>query len=323
MNRPLSSAALLVAALLTGADHAPGPDAAVLRLTELAGDVRAADGSVLDARDDTGRTLDTAQIAQAPGGGYLAVYHTALADGRFHAAVATSPDLRVWTRRHDFGPGTSQPSLAADGHGGYVLAYEKDPANHIALHHYPDLDALLAGSADRRFDAPRTLSRCAEGTPDITAVHGDTVELTGHYRAGCDTDRQLRAVLTGFSHWHAVPDHRLDEAVEAWGTRGNIGDRSRIEMREPKSRGLLLVEGQGRRDDFGSWRTYVYDPGSGRAVRLAVRTPGGSRAFANPSATLLTDPEGRPALLVSLFVPREGSAPGESGQLIYWREVAN
>ncbi|WP_405878636.1 hypothetical protein OG747_08385 [Streptomyces sp. NBC_01384] len=84
---------------------------------------------------------------------------------------------------------------------------------------------------------------------------------------------------------------------------------------------MILTEGQGWRGDFGSWRTYAYDPMTGRADRLTIRTHGGSRSFANPSATSLTDPDGHPALLVSLFVPREGAAPGESGQLVYWREL--
>ncbi|MFF4253144.1 hypothetical protein ACFY1L_18250 [Streptomyces sp. NPDC001663] len=239
---------------------------------------------------------------------------------KHQAACSRCADLRTWTRRHDFGAGTSQPALAADDTGGYVLAYEKDPANHIALRHYPSLAALLTGNAARTFEAPRTLSRCAEGTPDITSVHGERVELTGHYRADCDTDRQLRAVLRDFTTWQATPDHRLDRALLAWGTGGNIGDRSRIEL---KGESLVLIEAQRRRGDFGSWRTYAYDPASGRAGQVAIRTPGGSRAFANPSAGLVTDPEGRPALLVSLFVPKEESAPGESGELIYWRELAN
>ncbi|MFI6336578.1 hypothetical protein [Streptomyces sp. NPDC050535] len=318
--RPRSLAALLVVlatAALPRADAAPG-SAAVARLVSLAGDVRDADGYAYALRDDSGRTMDTAEITRSPDGTYLAVYHSTLADGRFHSAIATSTDLRTWTRRHDFGAGTSQPTLAFDGAGGYVLAYERDPDNHIAVRGYADLGALLAGDADRAYDTPRTLSSCAEGTPDITAVHDGTVELTGHYRAGCDTDRQLRATLTDFTTWHAEPDQRLDRALEAWGTSGNIGDRSAIELAGAK---LVLVEGQGLREDFGSWRTYAYDPVTGRADRLTVRTHGGSRAFANPSATLLTDPDGHPALLVSLFVPREGAAPGEAGQLLYWREL--
>ncbi|MHA5047499.1 hypothetical protein [Streptomyces sp. SD15] len=313
-------ALLVVAAFAVVLSDASAQPASVAteRLAALAGDVRGADGYAYDLRDDSGRTMDTAQITQVPDGTYLAVYHTTLADGRFHAAIAGSTDLRLWTRRHDFGAGTSQPTLAADDRGGYVLAYEKDPDNHIAVRGYRDLDALLAGKAAHVYDAPRTLSRCAEGTPDITSVHDGTIELTGHYRAGCDTDRELRATLKDFATWQVTPDRRLDGALAAWGTRGNMGDRSTLEL---EGRRLILTEGQQWRGDFGSWRTYAYDPMTGRADRLAVRTHGGSRSLANPSATLLTDPDGHPALLVSLFVPREGAAPGESGQLVYWREL--
>ncbi|MFF4348338.1 hypothetical protein [Streptomyces sp. NPDC001530] len=314
---PLLAMVPLLIAVLPGA-RAESASLATARFAALAEDVRAADGYAYGLRDDSGRTMDAAQITQAPDGTYLAVYHTTLDDGRFHAAVATSTDLRAWTRRHDFGAGTSQPALSADDTAGYVLAYEKDPDNHIAVRGYADLDALLSGDAAHAYDAPRTLSRCAEGTPDITSVHGGTVELTGHYRADCDTDRQLRATLTDFTTWQAGPDRRLDRALESWGTGGNIGDRSLLELR---GRELVLIEGQRWRKDFGSWRTYAYDPATGRADRLTPRTHGGSRAFANPSATLLTDPDGHPALLVSLFVPREGAAPGESGQLVYWREL--
>jgi hypothetical protein len=311
------TAAVLLLSRLPDASAAPA-SAATARFAELAGDVRTSDGHSYGTRDGSGRTMDAAQIVQAADGTYLAVYHTTLGDGRFHAALATSGDLRTWTRRHDFGAGTSQPSLAADDRGGYVLAYEKDPDNHIAVRGYPDLDSLLAGTAEHAFDAPRTLSHCAEGTPDITSVHDGTVELTGHYRAQCDNDRQLRAVLTDFRTWQARPDLRLDRALESWGTAGNIGDRSALQL---GGGALVLIEGQRWQQDFGSWRTYAYDPATGRADRLGIRTHGGSRAFANPSAALITDPEGHPALLVSLFVPREESAPGESGELVYWREL--
>ncbi|MEV8316977.1 hypothetical protein AB0Q95_22690 [Streptomyces sp. NPDC059900] len=313
----LALAAALFLAHLADASPAPA-SAGTARLAGLAGDVRAADGHRYDARDDTGRTMDAAQITQRPDGTYLAVYHTLLDDGRFHAAVATSADLRHWHRRHDFGPGTHQASLAADGRGGYVLAYERDPRNHIAVRAYADGAALLDGRAAHAFDAPRTLSRCAEGTPSISAVRGDTIELTGHYRAGCDTDRQLRATLTGFRDWHAEPDRRLDRALQAWGNSGNLGDRAPVELDGQR---MLFVEGQRRRGDFGSWRSYAYDPVSGRADRIDISTHAGSRAFANPSATLVTDPQGRPSLLVSVFIPQEGAAPGEAGQLVYWRKL--
>lgn len=73
--------------------------------------------------------------------------------------------------------------------------------------------------------------------------------------------------------------------------------------------------------DFGRWRTYAYDPTTGRADRLTIRTHGGSRPRAESSVTPLIDPEGHPALLVSYFVPREGVARGEPGRLVYWREL--
>ncbi|MBC9715504.1 hypothetical protein H9Y04_23425 [Streptomyces sp. TRM66268-LWL] len=322
---PLSAAAVLVLALIVGllqigrADAAP-VSAAAGRLAVLAGDARAADGHAYGLTDDTGRTMDAAEIRQAADGSYLAVYHTVLDDGRFHAAVATSTDLVHWTRRHDFGPGTHQATLAEDPAGGWILAFERDPRNHIAIRGYASLDGLLSGQADRSFDAPLTLSRCAEGTPAITAVRGDTIELTGHYRSGCDIDRQLRATLEDFTTWQAEPDPTLDTALRAWGSNGNIGDRSSVRL---DGRDLVVIEGQRLRDDFASWRTYIYDPRRGRADLLTLRTHGASTAFANPAVSLLTSPSGRPALLVSAFIPREGAAPGEAGQMVFWRELGD
>ncbi|WP_093608632.1 hypothetical protein [Streptomyces indicus] len=322
---PLSAAAVLALALIVAllqvgrADAAP-VSAAAGRLAELAGDAREADGYAYALRDDTGRTMDAAEIRQAEDGTYLAVYHSVLGDDRFHAAVATSTDLRTWTRRHDFGPGTHQATLAKDPSGGWVLAFERDPRNHIAVRGYASLDALLTGNADRSFDAPRTLSRCAEGTPAITAIRGTTIELTGHYRSGCDVDRQLRATLKDFTTWHAEPDLALDTALRSWGSGGNIGDRSPVML---DGRDLVVIEGQRLRDDFASWRTYVYDPARRRADLLTVRTHGGSTAVANPSVSLLTAPDGAPSLLVSAFIPQEGAADGEAGQLLFWRSLSD
>ena len=77
------------------------------------------------------------------------------------------------------------------------------------------------------------------------------------------------------------------------------------------------MEAQSRRGDFGSWRVYLYDRAAGTAQPLSIVTHGGSRAFANPTATMLRDPAGRQAVMVTLFVPMEGAAPGEAGSLLY------
>jgi hypothetical protein len=113
---PLFVAVLLTAALPEAS--AEPASLATARFAELASDVRDADGYAYGPRDGSGRTMDAARITQAPDGTYLAVHHTMLGDGRFHAALATSADLRTWTRRHDFGAGTGRPALAADDTGG-------------------------------------------------------------------------------------------------------------------------------------------------------------------------------------------------------------
>jgi hypothetical protein len=58
---------------------------------------------------------------------------------------------------------------------------------------------------------------------------------------------------------------------------------------------------------------------SGKADRLRIMTDGGSTAFANPSCTALRAPNGRRAVVVTLFIPSQGAAPGENGELIYFR----
>ncbi|MFG2956988.1 hypothetical protein ACGF5O_25090 [Streptomyces sp. NPDC048291] len=173
-------------------------------------------------------------------------------------------------------------------------------------------------TADRAFDAPRAQSRWAEGTADGTAVHGDTVELTGRHRTDRAVDRQLPSTLRDFTVRRVRPDHRLDQALGARDTVGNIGDRSRVELLGCP---LVLIEGPRLRNHFRGWSVHAYDDASGRAGRLGPRAPGGSRAYAGPQTARLTDPDGRAALLGSVFIPKEECVPGESGGLVYWREL--
>jgi hypothetical protein len=83
-----------------------------------------------------------------------------------------------------------------------------------------------------------------------------------------------------------------------------------------------VIEGQFTFDDFGSWRTYLYDFSTGAAVRVNVIIAGGSTAFANPAISRVTLPQGEEAIVVGLFLPSEGAAPGEAGQLIYYRVLS-
>jgi hypothetical protein len=72
-----------------------------------------------------------------------------------------------------------------------------------------------------------------------------------------------------------------------------------------------------------SWRTFLYDETAGTATPLAFRSHGGSVAFANPSATVLTLPSGEPGLVVTAYLFHAGAAPGEGGPLLYYRAAGS
>jgi hypothetical protein len=292
-------------------------------LAALLGDVRAAGASRYDARDSAGNRMDTAKVIAGPAGGYLAVYHSGEV-----CHLATSNDLMEWTHRAVVDEAATQPTIAATGGGGLLTAAEFNDGHggRLRIRHWSTLDALLAGRPTREFLAPRSLSACNEGTPSIRRVGLDggpdrsRIELGLHYHRACQVDRQARGTLTGFRTWTAATDPELDAAVEraaaAAGERigGNIGDRDHLRH---LGRDYDLIEAQGRRGDFATWRVYLHDRTAGTTQRLEIVTHNGSKAFANPTATPLRDPAGREAIMVTMFLPLEGAAAGEAGSLLY------
>ena len=77
-----------------------------------------------------------------------------------------------------------------------------------------------------------------------------------------------------------------------------------------------MQEGQLAKNDWASWRVFLADERFRRAVPLPVRTHGGSRSFANPFIALVPGPPS-PRFFVSVFLASQGSAPGETGALVY------
>ncbi|KAJ6549515.1 hypothetical protein DFH09DRAFT_1168990 [Mycena vulgaris] len=294
-------------------------DSTRARLLSLIVDVNAADGVVYSAKDNQGRTMDTVKIIQAPEGDYMAVYHTLRDDGRFHSAIATSTDPLHFTFSADFGAGSSQPTLFFVGDGMYVMAWEQDPNNHIAVRYFANRASLLAANPTRSFDTPMTLSACAEGTPNIYSVKLNPdighsfIDIGGHYF----WDRQQRGNLANFNHWVTSPRPDVDDAVLFWGVHGNIGDRDAVAFDGFQ---FQLMEGQGTFGDFGSFRTFLYEFSTGNADRVSVTTARGSTAFANPSISTIKSPNGQNAVVVGMFLPSEGAATGEAGPLIYYRK---
>ncbi|HET6295905.1 MAG TPA: hypothetical protein VFG33_21150 [Kribbella sp.] len=305
-------------------------DPARAELRGIVENVSGATGKRYNTRDDAGHVMDTVKIIQDTTGGYLAVSHHMASDGHFRVNLATSTDLLTWHWVRELaGSGTgpaSQPTIAQASNGGFVLAWEQEQPgggnNHLAFRYFASRADLLAGSVSRSFDASRALSSCAEGTPNIYGItlspdiDHSTIDLGGHYWWNCDRDRQQRGRLTNFNSWTTAAQPNFDNALLHWGVGGNIGDRDQVMFR---GYSFGLIEGQFTKGDFGSWRTFVYDYQTGNADQTTIRTNGGSTAFANPAASALRAPNGAPALVITLFIPSEGAAPGESGQLIYYQ----
>ncbi|WP_051471724.1 hypothetical protein [Patulibacter minatonensis] len=330
-----SVAEAVVPALLP---RTPARSAVLRRVRAAVEDVVGADGSRYDAKDDTGANLEGLKIAAAgapgtPGAGssggsasarprYVGVYHHRV--GRdFVVAVAVSDDLRTWRRVRTLQHRASQPTLRRLADGSWLTAWEQEPRNHVRLRHAATLDALLAGRFDATFDAPLTLAPTAEGTPDIRDVRlGDgiadsTIEVGFHYYRAGDVDREAVATLTDFRHWTARPRPDLDRALWAQGLRGNFGDRDTFAWGGTR---FEVVEGQGRKGDWGSWRTTLRDLGTGETVPLRMRARFGQTSFGNPTVSVLPGPRGGTVLFTTAFVFGPG-APRGAGELLSWRRV--
>jgi PA14 domain len=293
------------------------------------GAVVGATGYRYGVRDSAGNVMDTAKIIANPQGGYLSVYHTGQS-----VHLATSTDLLTWTFRRTLDQEATQPTIQALPTGGFLTAVEHNRAGsggQLRLRHYASLSALLAGNFNRERTIPRTLSACNEGTPNINSVSltpdidNSVIDVGFHYHESCNVDRQARGVLTNFTNWTAAADSGRDSALiaaaaaQGQSVNGNIGDRDVMMFDNIR---YSLYEVQYVKNDFGSWRAYLYNWQTGSAAYLPITTHGGSVAFANPTFTTVTAPSGNPAVVATMFLPSEGAASGEAGQLVYYREYA-
>jgi hypothetical protein len=275
--------------------------------------------------------MDTLKIIESPVGGYLGVYHNQ-AGGVFSTQVAVSSDLLTWRWRATLDVHASQPSIALLTDGSFLLAEEADSngvtspsATWLRFRHYPRLDALLSGPSDQRYDAAHTLVSTnggAEGTPNIYSAEllpdlaHSTIQVGFHYFKDAVVDRQAHGTLTNFSNWSTTAQTAIDSAIIALGVSGNIGDRDSLSI---QGQVVNIHEAQLAPGDWSSWRAVLYDMSTGQAALMRVKTHGGSAAFANPTFTSVHAPSGQRAIVVTLFVPSEGAASGEGGELVYYK----
>jgi hypothetical protein len=309
---------------------------AQVQVARLLGDVTAADGWDYGAVDSSGKTMDTAKIIAKPGGGYLAVYHC-LVSTVFEVRVADSTNLATWTYRATLGTHESQPAIAVLPDGGFLVPVEADnngiqspSATWIRFHYYTSLANLLAGTAARTLDTEHTLvgpisGGGAEGTPHVyrvvsyTDIDHSIFDIGCHYFMGAVTDRQARGTLTNWSSWSMRTEPLIDTAVARQGAAGKVGDRDSLTWGDST---LVIVEAQTVQNDNATWQPYLYDWQTGQAVRLSVKTHGGSTGFANSTMTLLPGPVSGTVLLATHFIFGAAAAPGESNSLIYYRTVS-
>jgi hypothetical protein len=303
----------------SAARPAPGP-----WLQATIENVGGATGARYGTRDDRGVSMDTLKIIASPGGGYLGVYH-GFVRGVAAVRVATSTDLLHWRQRATLDRHASQPAIAALSDGGFVVAEEAHGTGRwLRFRYYPTLGRLLRGAAARTFDTPHTLAPArggAEGTPNIYRatlspdLEHSTIDVGFHYLRGGVVDRQARGTLTGFSKWVSRAEPELDASLERQHVDGHIGDRDHVSYQGAE---FDVVEGRAAADQ--PWRVYLHKPANRQARVLNVKTRNGSRAFANPTITLLRAPSGAPAVVVTLFLPDGGAGPGEAGELVYYKE---
>ena len=297
------------------------PEAAQSRkeLASLLEDIEHADGYCFSARDSMGHSMDGAKIIanSSAEDSFLAVYHTYDPQGVAQVHLADSTDLLHWqhltTLAGKAGENATQPTIHAVGNG-FMLAFEQEPDNHLAIVYYATWEDLLNNVPANRFDAPQTLSDFAEGTPCIYAATPDSADIGFHYFRDGIADRQSRGWMTDWESWKVQAQPQIDEALLSYDISGNIGDRDLISY---QGRDFLYMEGGGDNAHFENWRCFLYDIETQAADLLDIKTPGGSQAFSNPTATRVVL-QSRPALVCSIFIPSESSASGEAGCCIYY-----
>ncbi len=298
-------------------------------------------GSAFRVVDSLGASTDALDVIVNPAvpGSYLGVYHINLGRGRFALRLGSSRDLRRWSKIADLDAGGgAMGALRALPGGGFLLAYEAQRptqpsgkvATNVRLRFYRDAGALLRGSVTEERTLPRRLSPTNEGTPNFRGVtwrgslSSSRILLGFHWLdhgPKLPVDRQGLATLDR-GRWSVSRDAGVDRALSKMGFHGNHGARRQFHF--PAGGKLWRIyEAQELVNVTGSWRVFLYDVDARRLKRLQVRTPRGSRSFANPTVSILPSPHpaGGSALVVTMFVFAAGAGSGEAGELVYYQAL--
>lgn len=316
---------------------ASAPTSTLLQMIEVVPPVASGAASYA-TRDSQGNTVDALDPIDAPGGGYLGVYHTLVAGGTFKITLGRSSDLIHWSPVTVLEPSqASMPTLQEVGAtGGYLLAYERDtpPTNQIVIRYYAGLDALLANSwsAEKRLTAHLS---SVEGTPSFRGVQwngslsASVLTLGFHYNqlgsngTPSGLDREGLGTLTGFSTWTETRDDQMNTMLTNAGYPGKHGDRRQFAYQGYSWRIYEAQNQNANLNDFTSWRPVLDDIGAGQLDAVVMQTAAGSTSFGNPVVRILHAPDGQGEVMaVTMFVFGEGAAGGEAGDLVFYKRLS-
>jgi hypothetical protein len=280
-----------------------------------------ADGRRYAVRDHRGNMMNCVKIIKRTGSEeFIDVYHTYI-NNVLRVNLAISEDLLQWTWLQELAVHSSQPTIVvpADQPQGYLIVWEETPGSHLKFAFYMTWDDLKNGIAQKTLEIERTLSRCAEGTPNIYGEPTlDNIDVGFHFSDDCTFDRQARGTLTNFTAWNKIEKQRtIDSALFHCGVRASIRDRDALVNFDDYA--FTIIEGQFIPKNIGTWRIFVFDPQTNTADQVPIINDEKSESFTNPTMTLTTL-NGQRILLITLFILNEKLGAGEAGELIYYRK---
>lgn len=277
----------------------------------------AIDKAFFQVKDNHQRATEVLKIVKADEDDfkYLGVYHSMVSKNHFKLYLAGSNDLKFWVRITSLGDRSHQGDIKKWGNG-YLLVNEEDKkegSNNIKVRFYESYKDLCTNQSKNNISLSRTFSSFAEGTPDIREIYGKTPEdshlLFGfHYFNNKDVDYQAIGILKDFKYWKAWKDIITNKNIIEMGFKGNIGGRYSFNN---LGQTYVLQEAQIKKNDFSTWRLLIGT--DAHFTKLNIKTPKGSKSFANPSITEIENG----VFVISTFLPTEGNIKLENGQLLY------
>lgn len=299
---------------------------------DLLGDATAAMHGRYAATDDLGQTLDCLDMFEVAPGEYYGVHHHYNGTS-FSVHLVRSTDLLVWSFVCVLAHEASMPAIAFQAATGEVyLAHEQwqNPGTNapcwIAFKYYPTIEHLKNATATMAYQTGRSFSDL-EGTPSFYAIldDGNEIRVGFHFNGAGGLDRVATGVLRDFKAgtptWTAEDWVVYNQQLICMGIQGHIGGRDAGDI---WGKQYSIQEAQETRDDWASWRSYLYSWDDGGFWPLAVKTHGNSTSFSNPHFQVIHDPQNfsRLAIFVSYFALGEGAATGESGELFFYKDYS-